>query len=124
VRHLLLQHRQLLMHLLPLHALFMLGISLYCFNEIWDEICAALELNLNLRECFIDCDVESDEAVVLSNAKDNEKYEYADDDEFHSYLNLLSLVLIPQIRPIGGYLILLWWKFIKERLGVGPRCPW
>ena len=82
----------------------MLGISLNSFNKVRDQICAALELNLNLRECFIDCDVKPDEAVVLSNAKDDEKYEYADDDEFHSYLNPLTLVLIPQIKIIGALL--------------------
>jgi hypothetical protein len=80
----------------------MCGIALNGLNEVRDQVCAALELNLNLRECLIDCDVQSYEAVVLSNCKDNEKYYCANENKFHTYFNPLSLVGIPPDRDYLG----------------------
>ena len=65
----------------------MCGIALDGLNKVGDQICATLELNLNLRECLIDCDVQSNKAVVLSNSKDDEKDECANDDKFNTYFN-------------------------------------
>ena len=58
----------------------MCGIALDGLNKVRDQVCAALELNLNLRECLIDCDVQSYEAVLLSNNKDNEKDKCANEN--------------------------------------------
>jgi len=62
-------------------ALFVGGITLHGFDEIGDEIVAALELHIDVRPGVVASDLQPDQAVVHRDGEDHQENEDSQNDE-------------------------------------------
>lgn len=50
-------------------------------DEVWDEICSSLELDVDVSSRVVDGDIEADKAIIDHDSSDGDEDDDPDDDK-------------------------------------------